>query len=122
MGRAAGAIASELQALDSGVIVSRSAADAAAVVASDPGLGVIVADWALTQEGDGSTLVDRVRAQNEDIPVFLMTTRGSFESVPAPWYPSVTGLYIRWTIRGSRAAFVTRRCGTAVSSSRPCSR
>lgn len=82
VGRAAGAIATELQALDIEVIVSRSAADAAAVVASDPGLGVIVADWALTQEGDGSTLVDRVRAQNEDIPLFLMTARGSLESVP----------------------------------------
>jgi len=82
VGRAAEAIVSELRALDIGVIVSRSAADAAAVVASDPGLGVIVADWALTQEGNGSTLVDRVRAQNEDIPLFLMTTRGSLESVP----------------------------------------
>jgi hypothetical protein len=55
VGRAAEAIVSELRALDIGVIVSRSADDAAAVVASDPGLGVIVADWALTQEGDGST-------------------------------------------------------------------
>ena len=84
VGRAAEAIVSELRALDIGVIVSRSADDAAAVVASDPGLGVIVADWALTQEGDGSTLVDRVRAQNEDIPLFLMTTRGSLESTPRP--------------------------------------
>ena len=82
VGRAVGAIVTELQALDIKVIVSRSAVDAAAVVASDPGLGVIVADWALTQEGYGKTLVDRVRAQNEDVPLFLMTTRGSLESIP----------------------------------------
>jgi arginine decarboxylase len=81
-GRATRAIASELQALDIEVTVSRSAMDAAAVVASNPGLGVIVADWALTREVDGGTLVDRVRAQNQDIPLFLMTTRGSLESIP----------------------------------------
>jgi arginine decarboxylase len=82
VGRAVGAIVSELQALGIKVIISRSADDAAVVVASDPDLGVIVADWELTQKGDGSTLVDRVRAQNEDVPLFLMTTRGSLESLP----------------------------------------
>ena len=47
MGRATAAIASELQALDINVIVSRSAEDAAAVVAAESGLGVTVAVWAL---------------------------------------------------------------------------
>jgi len=82
VGRATMALAKELQALDIAVTVSRSAADAAAVVASNPDLGVIIADWELTRKGDGCELVDQVRARNQDIPLFLMTTRGSIESIP----------------------------------------
>src|SRR5271166_1045995 len=82
VGRATMALAKELQALDIAVTVSRSAADAAAVVASNPDLGVIIADWELSRKGDGCELVDQVRARNQDIPLFLMTTRGSIESIP----------------------------------------
>ena len=77
-GRAACALRDELVARDVDVVLSHSMADAAAIVASDTSLQVVVVDWDL--EGDNKhagarNLLKRIRERNATIPIFLSATR-----------------------------------------------
>ena len=84
-GRAACALRDELIARDIDVVLSHTMADAAAIVAADTSLQVIVVDWDL--EGDNKhtgarNLLKRIRERNATIPVFLSATRTQASSIP----------------------------------------
>lgn len=84
-GRAARALVEDLEARDVDVMRSQSMSDAAAIVASDASLQVIIVDWDL--EGDRNhagarDLLKRIRDRNGTIPVFLSATRSEASSIP----------------------------------------
>jgi arginine/lysine/ornithine decarboxylase len=85
VGRAACALRDELIARDVDVVISHSIADAAAIVASDTMLQVIIVDWDL--DGDKNhagarDLLKRIRDRNATIPVFLSAKRTQASGIP----------------------------------------
>ncbi|MGZ4356919.1 MAG: Orn/Lys/Arg family decarboxylase [Gaiellaceae bacterium] len=85
VGRAIGALADELEALGVVVEVARSSEDAATVVAAEASLCVAVADWGLAASDDrvSEELVAAIRGRSEELPIFLMSRRGSLDDVPS---------------------------------------
>lgn len=83
-GRAACALRDDLIARGVEVITSHEMEDAAAIVAADASLQVIIVDWDLEGAShDGARdLLKRIRAGNGAIPVFLSATRSSASGIP----------------------------------------
>ena len=83
-GRAACALRDDLIARGVVVTTSHEMEDAAAIVASDASLQVIIVDWDLEGAShDGArNLLKRIRDGNGTIPVFLSATRSSASSIP----------------------------------------
>jgi arginine/lysine/ornithine decarboxylase len=83
-GRAACALRDDLIARGVDVITSNAMEDAAAIVASNASLQVIIVDWDLEGAShDGARdLLKRIRDGNGTIPVFLSATRSSASSIP----------------------------------------
>jgi arginine decarboxylase len=83
VGRAVAELIGELEKLGVQVTVARSARDAIAVLASERDLHVAVVDWDLTEDGTaGRTVVQALRAQSEDLPLFLMADREGIDAIP----------------------------------------
>jgi len=85
VGRAACALRDELIARDVDVVISHSIADAAAIVASDTMLQVIIVDWDLeggNKHAGARDLLRRIRERNATIPVFLSAKRTQASGIP----------------------------------------
>jgi arginine decarboxylase len=83
VGRAVAELIGELADLGAFVTVARSARDAAAVIVSERDLHVAVVDWDLAENGVGSrALLEELRSQSEDLPLFLMADRAGIDSIP----------------------------------------
>jgi arginine/lysine/ornithine decarboxylase len=83
--RAARALVDEMTARGVDVLASNSMADAAAIVAADASLQVVIVDWDL--DGDAGhagarDLLKRIRQRNSAIPVFLSAKRSAASSIP----------------------------------------
>src|SRR5262245_52444504 len=83
--RAARALVDEMTARGVDVLTSTSMADAAAIVAADASLQVVIVDWDL--EGDAGhagarDLLKQIRQRNSAIPVFLSAKRSAASSIP----------------------------------------
>ncbi|HSE74832.1 MAG TPA: Orn/Lys/Arg decarboxylase N-terminal domain-containing protein, partial [Dongiaceae bacterium] len=83
--RAARALIEDLTAREVDVLTSHAMSDAAAIVASDASLQVIILDWDLdgdTTHAGARDLLKRIRERNDTIPVFLSATRSVASSIP----------------------------------------
>ena len=83
--RAARALIEDLAAREVDVVTSHAMDDAAAIVASDASLQVIILDWDLdgdTTHAGARDLLKRIRERNDTIPVFLSATRSAASSIP----------------------------------------
>ena len=82
-GRATALLVSELERLQVEVLVARSMRDGASLLVAERDLHVAVVDWALGQDaGTATELIDEIRRQSDDLPIFLMAERGSIEEIP----------------------------------------
>ena len=83
MGRASRGIATGLRALDVTVLESRDAEDAAAIIATDPGLDAVLLDWDGDDDGHARArgLVEAARLRT-GCPIFLLADMGDLASVP----------------------------------------
>jgi len=85
-GRAARSLVDELASCSIEVITSTSAADARAVVASDPSIQCVLLDWDL-EAGMGhdaaASVLTAIRSHNARVPVFLLADRSSVSSMSA---------------------------------------
>jgi arginine/lysine/ornithine decarboxylase len=84
-GRAACALRDELMERDIDVLISHSMTDAAAIVAADTSLQVIIVDWDLESTNNHQSardLLKCIRARNATIPVFLSATRTEASKIP----------------------------------------
>src|SRR5512144_200164 len=82
-GRAVRAIVDELRARGVEVVESASADDGRAVVVSDAGIQAILVDWHLGDDrthARATALLDRVRARNAHVPIFLTAEHGTAAS------------------------------------------
>ncbi|MBV8219029.1 MAG: hypothetical protein JO325_11240, partial [Solirubrobacterales bacterium] len=83
VGRATARLVSELERLEVHVVVARSVLDAESLLVAERDLHVAIADWALGKGGETATgLVEAIRRQSDDLPIFLMTGRGSVDEIP----------------------------------------
>jgi arginine decarboxylase len=76
-----------LGALGHTIVTAVTAADAAALVASDPSFGCVVLDWNIGREAGGrpaEAIARAARARNVALPVFLMVERGDLEKISLP--------------------------------------
>ena len=78
-------IMAELTALGHEIVRASTAADASALVRSDPSFGCLVVDWNL-EAGDGSrpaeAVLEHASRHNRAVPVFLMVDRSDLDNVP----------------------------------------
>ena len=81
--RAAFAVLECLEDLDVEVVTATSAADAEALVRSDPGIDLAVVDWDLGGEpGAAAELIGFIRGRNEELPVWLAAERTALGDIP----------------------------------------
>ena len=83
MGRAARGLVRELRALDVAVIESEDSDDAAAIIATDPGLDAVLLDWDVNDDhhARAKELVEACRLRTA-CPIFLLADLGDLASVP----------------------------------------
>ena len=73
-----------LGALGHTIVTAVTAADASALVASDPSFGCVVLDWNIGGEAGrrpAEAIARAARARNAALPVFLMVERGDLEKL-----------------------------------------
>lgn len=76
-----------LQGLGHAIVTAVTAADAAALVASDPSFGCIVLDWNIGHDGSArpaEAILTAACARNAALPVFLMVERDDLEKISLP--------------------------------------
>jgi arginine decarboxylase len=76
-----------LQGLGHAIVMAVTAADAAALVASDPSFGCIVLDWNIGHDGSArpaEAILTAACARNAALPVFLMVERDDLEKISLP--------------------------------------
>jgi arginine decarboxylase len=113
-GRAARALAKELQERAVEVVEAGSAADGRAAATSDSALHAILMDWSLSGDHDhrqATQLLELVRARNDRIPIFLMAERGEASAIPTEVMEMVDEFV--WTLEDT-AAFVGGRVVAAM--------
>lgn len=118
LGRATGAIKDQLAGLDFIVIHSRTAEDAAALVASDPSFEAVLVDWSLGGTRGGPAVrqvIANARTRNAKRPVFLLLERGSAASVPIEimrqideivWLLEDTPVFVAGRIRAAAERYI----------------
>lgn len=83
MGRAARGLVHELRALDVTVVESEDSDDAAAIIATDPGLDAVLLDWDVDDDHHtrARALVEASRLRTS-CPIFLLADLGDLATVP----------------------------------------
>jgi arginine decarboxylase len=80
-------ITAALQALGHAIVTAATAADAAALVASDPSFGCVVLDWNIGYDSGGrpaEAILTAACARNAALPVLLMVERDDLEKISLP--------------------------------------
>ena len=114
-GRAARALAEELQGRAIEVVEAASAEDGTSVIVSDSAIHAILMDWNLGDDNGharATSLLKLIRSRNDKIPIFLMAERGEASSIPIDVMQMVDE-YV-WTMEDT-AAFVGGRVAAAIS-------
>ena len=114
-GRAARALAEELQGRAIEVVEAASAEDGTSVIVSDSAIHAILMDWNLGDDNGharATSLLKFVRSRNDKVPIFLMAERGEASSIPIDVMEMVDE-YV-WTLEDT-AAFVGGRVAAAIS-------
>ncbi|MGV8985356.1 MAG: Orn/Lys/Arg decarboxylase N-terminal domain-containing protein [Cypionkella sp.] len=83
-GRALRELITDLRTRGVVVVAAASVEDAKAIVKSDAGFQCVIVDWDIgaNDHAAGATVVSEIRAQNADLPIFLLAERSGVASVP----------------------------------------